>query len=433
MVLAKKMFLFFIFLSFMISGFVFFVETESRKDRLGNVISLYSERIINEMQRAVYATEVLKEITRAGQGHLSLEDFNALAKAVGEGISYITIQYMKDGIVMYAYPLEGNEGTIGHNVLLADTTSMEAQKAMQENKFTVSGPFDLLQGMKGLAIRNPLYIEGDTGTDFWGFITIVLPVPEALKNTGVFELESLGYQYRLTATYKNEDIIFAESSEFNTQHAVENPIVIGENTWKLLLYRQDDAREVFVYVLLLTFAFILFSVILFYILRRVEKRLNNDLLTGAFNRRLLENYIKPKFLQSGFSFTLFYIDLNDFKPVNDNYGHEMGDLLLIAFVKRLQGNIKSDGLIYRIGGDEFVIITPNIKQDKAIKDVISRISNLSKKTFVLQGKSIHISASIGYSCFPQDGQDIKTLLQVADEKMYDDKQAYKKANGVSSR
>ncbi len=433
MALSKKILIGLILLSFALTVLISRSDITTRKERLENVVSLHVERIRNEVLRAVYATEVLKEVTRASQGNLLVEDFNGLARAVGDGINYITIQYMEGGIVKYAYPLEGNEATIGHDVLASESTAVEAQMAMEKNKFTVSGPFSLMQGMQGLAIRNPLFLENEDGLYFWGFITIVLPVPEILRDTGVFELEELGYQYKIIAQYKNEDITFIKTPRYNESYAMSLPIEIGDNTWTLSMYRTTDNRAVWQNAMFFALICMLISFGIYLALKRVERRLNNDMLTGAYNRRFLENYIKSKHITKSYNFVLFYIDLNDFKPVNDTYGHEAGDLLLISFVKRVQGNIKSDGAIYRIGGDEFVVIVPSIKTDEAIQRVVERISTLAKKPFTVNNQKLSISASIGVASFPNDGADIKTLLQIADERMYEDKQAYKKAKKTIDR
>ncbi len=427
MPLSKKIYALLFLISIGLTLNIAVSSASAKKERLISVINLHVERINAQMAYAVHVTEILKEITKNSEGVLGEEEFNTLAHAVGEGLDYITIQYMPEGIVKYAYPLEGNEATIGHNVLTSEATSLESYIAMEENTFVVSGPFLLLQGMQGLAIRNPLFIdEGDTNA-FWGFITIVLPVPDVLKDTGVFELENLGYEFRLTARYKDADMIFFETQHYSEQFAESMPIHIGDTQWSLSMYVKKDRQDICIQSLLFFAAFILCSTIIYGAIQRVEYRLERDPLSGAYNRRVLESFIKPRDLAKEKKFVVLYIDLNDFKPVNDTFGHETGDRLLIAYVKRLQSNIKSDGLIYRIGGDEFVVIIPGLIKTEAIKAMIKRINHISKDIFIIHGHTISVSASIGYSIFPLEGKDIKALLEIADERMYTDKQAQKKA------
>ncbi len=425
MTFAKKIYGLLLIISVVLTVFLSRGEIESRETRVMNVLSLHCERISNQMYRAVYATEVLKEVFKSNNGSMEQSVFDALAHAVGEGTDYVTIQAMPNGIVEFAYPYEENKSTVGHDVFKDSATAIESHKAKEENKFIISGPFQLLQGMEGLAIRNPLYLEDESDSNFWGFITIVLPVPESLQGTGVFELEELGYEYEITAQYKNEDIIFASTNGFKPELAQQKPISIGDNVWEMGLYRKNDVRELWVYSVLLLATFALVSTIIFIVLKKIERRLNHDLLTGAFNRRLLETYIKSSHFSKSLCFTLFFLDLNGFKPVNDTYGHAIGDLLLIAFVKRMQGNIKNDGTVYRVGGDEFVIVIPGLKIEKDVLDVESRISQQAEIPFAINGIKVKISTSIGSSQFPSDSTDMKELLTIADEKMYKNKKAFK--------
>ncbi len=424
---TKKVYIVLLMLSLLLAVLISRSGALANYERLYDVTLLHGERISNEIQRAVYATEILKEVTRSEGGNITQERFNSLAHAVGDGLDYIVIQTMPMGIVEYAYPLAGNEETIGHNVIVSDTTAVESQMAINEQRFILSGPFDLLQGVKGIAIRNPLFIE----EDFWGFLTIVLPVPASIEKTGILELEKIGYQYKLVAQYKNENILFTESSDFNEKHALTLPITIGGNMWSLSMYREDDVGYLLKNSLLLGALFILISTGIYFGLKKIEHTLENDPLTGAYNRRFLDTYMKgnPMAVKGGFA--LFYIDLNEFKPVNDIYGHEMGDRLLIAFVKRLQSNIKSDGLLFRIGGDEFILLVPSLIVEKNVKEMIQRISNLAQKNFTIKGQTIKISAGIGYACYPAEGDDIKSLMELADSRMYSDKEAYKKAHNIT--
>ncbi len=431
MPLSKKIYTLLFILSLMLTVFISISTTKAKNERLYSVLSLHAERITTQMQWAVHATDVLKEITLTTGGNLDQSNFNALAHAVGEGIEYITIQYAPEGIIKYAYPLDGNEKTIGHNLLTDKVTLTESQLAIVENRFVVSGPFNLIQGMKGLAIRNPLYVHIEDSSVFWGFINIVLPVPDALKDTGIFE--DLGYQFRISALYQGEEILFTETKEFKEAFAQSIPIKIGGNIWTLSMYVKNDKKEIMTTGILLWAAFTLIATLIYYLMKKVEYKLERDPLTGAFNRRVLESYIKPHSNMGGNHFALLYIDLNEFKPINDNLGHEIGDRLLIAYVKRIQANIKSDGLLFRIGGDEFVIIVENIQIKNEIQEVMKRINTLSKERFMIQGHTISISASLGEALYPSEGEELKALLTVADERMYAAKKAYKEKNNLKVR
>ncbi|MBR3840498.1 MAG: GGDEF domain-containing protein [Erysipelotrichales bacterium] len=109
------------------------------------------------------------------------------------------------------------------------------------------------------------------------------------------------------------------------------------------------------------------------------------------------------------------MDLNEFKKVNDTYGHSMGDALLVEIANRISSCCLEDDILYRIGGDEFVAITHDIKQVEIYRDVVN-------KPFIINGIELKSSLSIGYSRFPDDGTTLDALIRIADTKMYENKE-----------
>jgi diguanylate cyclase (GGDEF)-like protein/PAS domain S-box-containing protein len=149
-----------------------------------------------------------------------------------------------------------------------------------------------------------------------------------------------------------------------------------------------------------------------------------DELTGVGNRRQLEitamNVLSPD-AQSHWPIALIYLDLNAFKPINDTYGHGAGDAVLIHVARCLQTSVRSDDLVVRLGGDEFVALL--FRADRSAADNTSdRIRYHLQKPVEFQGKLLHVGASIGIACFPQNGQTLRDLLHSADREMYQHKQ-----------
>jgi len=158
--------------------------------------------------------------------------------------------------------------------------------------------------------------------------------------------------------------------------------------------------------------------------RELMERLSmEDPLTGLPNRRYFFDcsarqieYLRRRKEEM----TILYLDLNDFKGVNDTMGHDFGDELLKEVGKRLNSICRSSDLLARMGGDEFVYVLPSTGKEE-IAEVIKRIRNSFKEPFVVENKSIYLSTSIGKALFPEDGQSVRELLIVADERMYSDK------------
>ena len=141
-----------------------------------------------------------------------------------------------------------------------------------------------------------------------------------------------------------------------------------------------------------------------------------DTLTKAYNRRMLVKVFND-YSRDKKPFTLVYLDVDQFKLLNDTNGHTIGDMVLISLVDRIMNTIKKTDKIIRVGGDEFVLVLDGELSDSDIKSVITRIYR-SLNTFSLSDMELDISVSIGYSSYPKDSEDLSKLIDIADEQMY---------------
>lgn len=154
--------------------------------------------------------------------------------------------------------------------------------------------------------------------------------------------------------------------------------------------------------------------------RRIEYLATHDELTGLPNRTVLLERLELMISGAKRSKQLcgvLFVDLDNFKPVNDNLGHKVGDLLLKQVTKRLQQCIRDTDLLARIGGDEFVALISASHIDE-IDDIAKRIISQVQNEFDVSTHSISVSASIGIAVYPADGISSEVLLQHADEAMY---------------
>lgn len=147
----------------------------------------------------------------------------------------------------------------------------------------------------------------------------------------------------------------------------------------------------------------------------------HDGLTKIANRYLFELQLSEAIKRAERQHKLigiFYIDLDQFKAVNDTFGHQIGDELLIEVVDRIENKLRHEDFIARLGGDEFAVILENIDETKNLTSVAMAICQTLHEVFFIRQKSIYISASIGISLYPIDGDDVDTLLKKADSAMY---------------
>ncbi len=157
----------------------------------------------------------------------------------------------------------------------------------------------------------------------------------------------------------------------------------------------------------------------------IENMAMHDSLTGLPNRRLLSDRIGQAIAQcrrSNMLFAIMLFDLDKFKPVNDTFGHGIGDLLLQHVASRaLEALRRSGDTLARLGGDEFVVLLPQIVALSNAEAVAEMIRHALAKPFDIEGHTINISCSIGIAIFPLHGEDELTLMKHADDAMYQSK------------
>lgn len=147
-----------------------------------------------------------------------------------------------------------------------------------------------------------------------------------------------------------------------------------------------------------------------------------DYLTGLANSRLLRERIEETIClaqnEPNQKFAILFLDLDRFKNINDTLGHEVGDMILKAVSQLLVGNLSYEYLISRMGGDEFIILIPNLKHDKEAIDCAKTIIALLNQPLYVKDYELHLTGSIGIAMFPSDGRDADTLIKHADTAMY---------------
>lgn len=156
----------------------------------------------------------------------------------------------------------------------------------------------------------------------------------------------------------------------------------------------------------------------------LQKLATYDYLTGLPNRRLMRIQLSHAIAKSKLNKTnlaLLFIDLDYFKKINDSFGHDVGDKVLIEAGKRLQSSIRSIDTIARLGGDEFCIIINDIHNINEINAIAKRLCTSLAQPFIIVDHKIGISISVGISVFPKDGTDIYSLFKNADRALYNAK------------
>lgn len=152
----------------------------------------------------------------------------------------------------------------------------------------------------------------------------------------------------------------------------------------------------------------------------------HDALTGLPNRALFEDRLSQALAQASRergALAVMFVDLDDFKPVNDTYGHQVGDELLRWVAQRLQESVRKMDTVGRIGGDEFVVLLPTVQSARDAAAVAEKMCHAVQQGVLVQGHQIIVSASVGVSLYPDQALDQHALLHCADQAMYQAKVA----------
>jgi diguanylate cyclase (GGDEF)-like protein len=158
---------------------------------------------------------------------------------------------------------------------------------------------------------------------------------------------------------------------------------------------------------------------------RARALAETDILTGLANRRSFDVHLGQRMIgepsQAG-GFTLCYVDLDGFKPVNDKYGHAVGDEVLCAVAARLSQVVRGNDVVGRHGGDEFTLIFDALSDHNSMQHMMERILASIREPVETIAGAVSVGASIGLACYPQHGTSIEALKKAADKAMYAAKQ-----------
>ena len=375
-------------------------------------------------------------------GEVSDENFELIAsRIIHDFPAADCVQLAPNGIVSNVYPLKGNESVLGHNLFEDAKRSDEAVATRANGVITIGGPYPLLQGGEGFIGRLPVFLD-DAHFEFWGFVNVVVRLEKVLETVYFSSLTNSGYDYSI---YKVNDKTGERSQIFGTDYNnLHSPVAINIDMpnahWELAVSPKDTWINVHIITVLSILSFLLIVAftgltLLFIKLRKSNIRLAQlasiDQLTGLYSKQTAINSLKKELdyaKRNDTQVALCFIDMNNFKAINDKYGHTIGDTALIKVANRLNESVRPEDIIARFGGDEFIIIFRGKKTGTDYSTSAERIKSVLSVPAKLSGHvTTDISASLGIAVYPNNGQSVEELISYADKAMYADKQKYKES------
>ena len=400
-------------------------EKEQRHITAQLNVATYGERIKNEITNGIEITDALEQILISENGEI--HQFETIAgNLMSDSIE--CIQLAPNGVVTDIYPADGNEA--GKIDLIHDKDRGKISCYARDNHTIITqGPFELEQGGYGIAVRNPVYLKDENEQEyFWGFTIVILRVPDIFSDS-LHALSNFGYDYKIlktdspwSDTYK---VVYQSDGQIN--RPVSYTFTIGDEKWKFEVTPKSGWRNnsllIIIIGLFLTISLLLSILTRVWLVTKEHRNkyqilAHTDSLTGVYNRygfdELAEKMIS-KNPQTHFVAAL--LDIDDFKFINDIYGHSYGDRALKILADSMKAFFPSDALLGRNGGDEFCILLPNCTFAEA--DVqLQQFTNLSK-TFSYQGKEHAFYISLGYAEYPTFASDRSQLMRCADAALYE--------------
>ena len=385
----------------------------------------YAERMTSDLNMGISITESLQEILISENG--KIDNFPQVAEdLMTDAIQ--SIQIAPNGVVTDIYPEAGNEA--GKIDLINDPDRGEICRYGRDNNLTIlQGPFQLKQGGMGIVIRTPVYLsDADGASYFWGFTIVIIRVPDIFSDS-VQALTGFGYDYRLSKTASPLTTEFEEISSSGA--ALDCPISyefeLGGCLFKLEVmpsggWNQEGSLQILfwgglVIILLLT-GLTIVTLILEERGETLKRISTTDALTGLLNRKGFEEQFN-RFLKKnpGVPCVGIQLDVDDFKFINDMYGHETGDLALQELAKSIRETFPEHAILSRSGGDEFSLILTETTS-AAVTEKIKAFTAMPRY-FEYDGERQSFGISLGYAEYPADSPEVSELLGNADVALYE--------------
>ena len=407
------------------------------------------------MSSRLNLTDSLKAFVESNK-RFSINEFQIFAELLEErhrGV--MSLQLAPDGVVRYVTNIERNSAAIGHDLFGDENRKKLALKAVREQEFIIVGPVNLIQGGSAIIARQPIYnsMEIRDESTFWGFATVLINIDLILREALV---DSVLDEYIIAIRGKNAlgaqgDVFYGDPEVFESAIAKEN-VSLPNGSWQIAFKMRDDENHLGIiftswYWFVMVTITILTGIASYAILNRpyelnikidratrklrseirkrniAEQRIRylaeHDELTGLPNRLLFNELAFAAIKQAkrkGTNISLYFLDVDGFKPVNDNYGHDAGDELLKQISQRIKLSIREADIVARIGGDEFIVLL--LESDGSQINIAEKIIDQISSSFKIQGQDIKVGISIGISRFPVNGDNLATLIKSADTAMY---------------
>ena len=339
------------------------------------------------------------------------------------------VSLAEDGVINFVYPLEGNEELIGLNVMEELDKEMILKKTYQEDNHIAQEIVETTQESRKVFNRLPVIVEGGDSEEIWGYANVVIDFDELIESTLFPNQRYLFDSAIIVESDWAKTMSWGKTDIFKTD-ALRTSIQLKDQVWRIgTMPVEGWVGEQSYYqpeiIIFYIFIAIIFFLVMFFTHQYFNKRelSRTDMLTQLLNKKTFELSAKKTLKKSRKKNGLLLIDFNDFKIINDTYGHLMGDQVLTISANRLKHSLKKQDIIGRIGGDEIMILVNDVTISE-LESIKNRIIQQVEKPICFHGLTITPSVSIGHTLISQ-WVPFEQLYDIVDKKMYRNKSKQK--------
>lgn len=413
-----------------VSDLVYQEDISAQRERASNITQAYSEELQHDFEYGILKAAQIAELVEESGG--AIPQFGKAAQLVQR--DYIArVALIHDGAVVQAYPpLDGSAGEGQSMSAIDEEQSAPVMRYAAEHGTPVmQGPVELDGLGRCIIVNSPVFLSSASGENtLWGFACVVIRIPDVYDHT-LTALQSFGYDYCLDTTISplSDDFQRIEFSSSEGKDSLIRPegytFESGECRWSLNVAPQGGWRSARAVPMLVTGLAVSGAVlVLLYLLfrlyaqrKRLHELVDRDSLTGVLSRAgLIERLNEQLRERPSERLTVVFLDLDDFKLINDLYGHPIGDAALTDFARHLEKAFPRNSLIGRTGGDEFCVVIVGKSPDEA-RDLVKR-AIAGTRSFSTGGKVYVYTISAGFADYPEQADDRMHIMRLADEALY---------------
>jgi len=339
------------------------------------------------------------------------------------------IQLSPDGVIQFVYPPERAAKVRGLNLLTLPGQKDLIEQTIREGRMRVAGPLRLYQGGTGIIARNPVYLGTGSERRFWGFVTLVLdyekfiaPFPE------IFHDPELVFAVRGKDGLGAAGTLFIGDAATFSEQAITATVNLPNGGWQLAAQPRGGwpaARPnstVFAGLsLLLALGIGALTLAVRSRGNAIQLMANTDALTGVLSRHAFMQRADTetqRALRYGRPMSCIMLDIDNFKTVNDTWGHACGDAVLVGFAQRVATLVRSSDMLGRIGGEEFAIVAPETSREQATTLAEHIRAGVMDLVIEFGQERIARTMSCGVAELQAEGDTLETLMAAADSALY---------------